>query len=149
MVAVKIRRAGALDAESLTDLVQTSGAYRGRYASIIDGYRVTPDYLSLHQVFTAVDEAGRSLGFYALILESAELDLMFVADDAQGRGIGRMLIEHMILQAAEAGLAEVRVVSHPPSVEFYERMGAKRTGVVPPSPPTVTWERPHLRFAVP
>ncbi|WP_435854632.1 GNAT family N-acetyltransferase [Streptomyces triculaminicus] len=94
----------------------------------------------------AVDTDERALGFYALVLEPPELDLAFVADDAQGRGVGRLLIEHMIGQSREAGLADVRVVSHPPAEEFYRRLGAERVRVVAPSPPKVTWERPELRF---
>jgi hypothetical protein len=52
----------------------------------------------------------------------------------------------MIGQAREAGLTDVRVVSHPPAEEFYRRLGAERVGTVAPSPPKVAWERPELRF---
>ncbi len=143
-----IRRAVEQDAERLTALVQGSGAYRGQYASIISGYRVTADYIARHRVFAAVDTAGRVLGFYALVLDPPELDLIFVADDAQGTGVGRLLVEHMIRQAEKAGLSDVRVVSHPPAEKFYRRLGAERVGTVAPSPPKVAWERPELRFAV-
>ncbi|MFC9916067.1 GNAT family N-acetyltransferase [Streptomyces sp. NPDC127197] len=146
MQSMTIRRAVAQDAERLTRLIQESGAYRGKYASIISGYRVTADYIARHRVFVAVDAVGRPLGFYALVLEPPELDLAFVADSAQGRGIGRLLIEHMVGQAREAGLTDVRVVSHPPAEEFYRRLGAERVGTVAPSPPKVAWERPELRF---
>lgn len=148
MRSATIRRAFARDAEHLTALIQASGAYRGSYASIISGYRVTPEYIDRHQVFTAADAAGRPLGFYALILDPPELDLAFVADDAQGQGIGRHLVEHMIHQAGEAGLAAVRVVAHPAAEDFYRRLGAVRVGTVAPTPPKITWERPELRFAL-
>ncbi len=143
-----IRRAVEQDAEPLTALVQGADAYRGQYTSIISGYRVTADYIDRHQVFTAVDPTGRLLGFYALVLDPPELDLIFVADDAQGMGVGRLLVEHMMGQAREAGLADVRVVSHPPAEKFYRRLGAERVGTVAPVPPKVMWERPELRFAV-
>jgi GNAT superfamily N-acetyltransferase len=146
MQSMTIRRAVVQDAERLTTLIQESGAYRGKYASIISGYRVTADYIARHRVFAAVDAVGRLLGFYALVLEPPELDLVFVADGAQGKGVGRFLIEHMIGQAREAGLTDVRVVSHPPAEEFYRRLGAERVGTVAPSPPKVAWERPELRF---
>ncbi|MFB9392245.1 GNAT family N-acetyltransferase [Streptomyces coeruleoprunus] len=146
MQSTTIRRATAQDAARLTALVRGSGAYRGTYASIISGYRVTADYIARHRVFVAVDATGRVVGFYALVLEPPELDLAFVADDAQGTGVGRLLVRHMIAQAREAGLAEVRVVAHPPAEAFYRRMGAERVGTVAPSPPRVTWERPELRF---
>ncbi|MCX4573532.1 GNAT family N-acetyltransferase [Streptomyces sp. NBC_01571] len=146
MQSTTIKRAVAQDADRPTGLVQDSGAYRGPYASIIPGYRVTADYIARHQVFVAIDEVGRLQGFYALVLESPELDLAFVADDVQGRGVGRLLIEHMLGQARAAGLRGVGVVSHPPAVAFYRRLGAVRVGTVAPAPPKVDWERPDLRF---
>jgi GNAT superfamily N-acetyltransferase len=149
MQSTKIRGAAGHDAERLTSLIRQSSAYRGTYASIISGYRVTADYIARHRVFVAVDASDRLLGFYALVLEPPELDLAFVADEAQGMGIGRLLVEHMIGQAGEAGLSSVRVVSHPPAEEFYRRLGARRVGTVAPSPPKVAWERPESRFTVP
>ncbi|QLH26379.1 GNAT family N-acetyltransferase [Streptomyces sp. Rer75] len=144
MQSTMIVRAVEQDAEPLTALVQGSGAYRGPSS----GYRVTADYIARHQVFTAVDPAGRLLGFYALVLDPPELDLIFVADDAQGMGIGRLLVEHMVGRAREVGLTDVRVVSHPPAERFYRHLGAERVGTVAPLPPKVAWERPELRFTV-
>ncbi|MEV5434484.1 GNAT family N-acetyltransferase [Streptomyces sp. NPDC052682] len=146
MQSTTIKRALAQDADRLTRLIQNSAAYRGPYASIISGYRVTADYINRHRVFVAVDAVERLQGFYALLLEPPELDLAFVADDVQGRGVGRLLIEHMLSQARAADLTEVRVVAHPPAEEFYRRLGAVRVGTVAPSPPKVDWERPELRF---
>jgi GNAT superfamily N-acetyltransferase len=147
VTSYRISRAGASDADRLTALMHESAAYQGEYASILDGYRVTEDYLATHPAFIA--EAQRDVvGFYSLIEYPAELDLMFVADSAQGTGIGAWLIEHMLGQATERGMTEIRVVSHPPAAGFYERMGARRVGVVPASPPKITWERPELVFSV-
>ncbi|GGR86623.1 N-acetyltransferase [Streptomyces aureoverticillatus] len=148
MQSTAIKRAVGQDAERLTALVRGSGAYRGQYASIISGYRVTADYIARHRVFMAVGADSRLLGFYALVLDPPELDLMFVADEAQGMGIGRLLVEHMTDQAGEAGLSDVRVVAHPPAERFYRRLGADRVGTVAPSPPKVAWERPELRFSI-
>ncbi|GAB7181653.1 N-acetylglutamate synthase GNAT family protein [Kitasatospora sp. Ki12] len=148
MTETMIRRAEAADADRLTELIQASGAYRGAYSAMIDGYRVRPDYLARHEVRMAVAEADdRLLGFYALIREPAELDLMFVADEAQGLGIGRRLIDDMLDRARAAGIASVKVVSHPPAERFYLRVGAERTGTRPPQPKT-PWEQPELRFTV-
>ncbi|MET7711357.1 GNAT family N-acetyltransferase [Streptomyces sp. NPDC005407] len=142
--AVRIRRATARDAKRLTALVRKSRAYEGRYASAIAGYRVGPDYIETHHVFLAVGENERVLGFYALILSPPELDLMFVADAAQGLGIGRRLFEHMIDDASDAGLTAVRIVSHPPAEGFYRSVGAKRIGTVSANPPAVMWDRPEM-----
>ncbi|MGW8556222.1 GNAT family N-acetyltransferase [Streptomyces tubercidicus] len=162
-----IRRAEGRDAGRLTKLVRNSRAYEGRYSSMVEGYRVGPDYIEAHRVFVAVEggadgagpgeraterEAGqgteRVWGFYALMVEPAELDLMFVADQAQGYGMGRWLIEHMLDEARRAGLDSVRVVSHPPAEGFYRSMGARLVGRVPANPPAVRWDRPELAFLV-
>lgn len=141
---VRVRRAVAGDARRLTRLVRTSRAYEGPYAHMVEGYSVGPDYIEAHAVHVAVDDAGRVLGFYALVLSPPELDLMFVADGSQGRGIGRLLIGHLREQARRAGLAAVRVVAHPPAEGFYRGVGARRTGTVEARPPAVMWDRPEL-----
>ncbi|MEU6626267.1 GNAT family N-acetyltransferase [Streptomyces litmocidini] len=149
MSDITIRRATADDSPRLTRLVRTSGAYRGDYAAMVEGYQVGGPYIEHHPVFAAVDDAdgGRVLGFYALLVDEAELDLAFVADAAQGLGIGRLLMEHMTGQARAAGLDSVRVVAHPPAEEFYLRTGAVRTGTVRPTG-RIHWERPELRYDV-
>ncbi|MEU0372862.1 GNAT family N-acetyltransferase [Streptomyces sp. NPDC006283] len=144
----RIRRAVVRDAKRLTRLVRGSGAYRGHYAPMVAGYRVGPDYVEAHEVFVAADGRGRVLGFYSLVLSPPELDLMFVADEAQGLGIGRLLVEHMTDRARAAGLHAVRVVAHPPAEGFYLSVGARRTGTVEARPPAVPWDRPELLFPI-
>ncbi|MEV0587873.1 GNAT family N-acetyltransferase [Nonomuraea sp. NPDC050310] len=144
----RVRSAVPSDAPDLTALMHASAAYRGEYAAILDGYEVTPDYLERHPAFVAVDVFGRVLGFASLLTDPPELDLLFVSDAAQGGGVGRLLVERTLERARELGLASVRVVSHPPAEAFYLRLGAERTGTVPPRPPRVTWERPDLRFVL-
>ncbi|MFI9050654.1 GNAT family N-acetyltransferase [Streptomyces sp. NPDC053427] len=131
-------------------MVQNSGAYQGPYASMVDGYRVGADYIAAHRVFVAVDDAGegRLLGFYSLIVDPPELDLMFVANDAQGAGIGRLLIAHMRGEARRAGIDHVRVVAHPPAEGFYRSVGAQRIGTEWAKPPAVMWDRPELVIPV-
>ncbi|MER5460152.1 GNAT family N-acetyltransferase [Streptomyces sp. NPDC002668] len=142
--AVRIRRAAARDAKRLTRLMRNSRAYEGPYAPMIAGYRVGPDYIETHRVFLAVGEDERLLGFYALVLSPPELDLMFVADAAQGLGIGRQLMEHLVGEARGAGLSSVRIVAHPPAEGFYRSVGANRIGTVSANPPAVMWDRPEL-----
>lgn len=146
---VRIRRAVARDAKRLTRLVRSSRAYEGPYAAMVAGYRVGPDYIETHEVYAAVGADDRLLGFYALLLAPPELDLMFVADDAQGLGIGRLLIAHMTDRARAAGLDRVRVVSHPPAEGFYRSVGALRTGTARANPPAVMWDRPELEIQIP
>ncbi|GAA3922082.1 GNAT family N-acetyltransferase [Streptomyces gulbargensis] len=148
MPDITLRRATADDSKRLTRLVRGSGAYRGDYAAMVDGYQVGAAYIEHHPVYVAVDGSDdRVLGFYALLVDEAELDLAFVADSAQGLGIGRLLMAHMIEQARAAGLTSVKVVAHPPAEEFYLRTGARRTGTVRASG-RIHWDRPELRYDV-
>jgi GNAT superfamily N-acetyltransferase len=146
--------------------VRRSGAYEGRYAAAVADYRVGRDYIEAHRTFVAVEAAeavgaadpaaavaadgpgGRILGFYSLVLAPPELDLLFVADDVQGRGIGRLLVAHMLSEARAAGLDRVKVVSHVPAEGFYRSVGAVRTGTAPANPPAVPWDRPEFEFRV-
>ncbi|MYW18687.1 GNAT family N-acetyltransferase [Streptomyces sp. SID2955] len=149
---IEIRRAVARDARRLTRLVRGSGAYAGEYAAAVAGYRVGPDYIEAHRAFVAVgaDQHGsRVLGFYSLVLAPPELDLLFVADEAQGQGIGRLLVAHMQSEARAAGLDRVRVISHVPAAGFYHRAGAVRTGTALANPPAVPWDRPEFEFRIP
>lgn len=141
---VTIRRASPQDAERLTALCHASRAYQGVYAAAIAQVQVTPGYIAQHLVFVAADREGHPLAFYSLIRDPSELDMMFVADEVQGLGIGRLLMDHMSEQARAIGLPGVRVVSHPPAEGFYRRAGAQRIGTVPANPPKTTWERPEL-----
>lgn len=123
--------------------MQGSRAYDGAYQAILDGYVLGETQLLRDRVFLA-EWNGAITGFYSLIVDGeAELDLMFVADAAHGTGLGKILFDHMCRTARDLGLAAVRIVSHPPALGFYERMGAVRVGTARPRG-RITWERPIL-----
>jgi GNAT superfamily N-acetyltransferase len=127
-------------------MMHASSAYTGDYGRILEGYAVTPDQIARDYVFLAEDAA--ILGFYSLTLApEPELDLLFVADRAQGRGIGRLLMDHVRATAASLSVPVLKIVSHPPALGFYEASGAKRTGTKPPSG-KVGWDRPILELAI-
>ncbi len=127
--------------------MQASAAYGGLYRAMISGYEVSAAQIARDHVALA-DHSGAVLGFYSLILEpEAELDLMFTADAAQGRGIGRLLMSDMAKAAAGYGARSVKIVSHPPAAGFYRRLGAVDVGTQQPSG-GVSWARPVLRLPV-
>src|SRR4051812_24551691 len=111
MGEMTISRAAGSDSVRLTTLCQSSAAYRGIYADAIATVRVTPDYIAENIVFIATSHDRQLLGFYSLVRDPPELDMMFVADSAQRGGIGRTLVQHMIEQAQQIGLRTVRVIS--------------------------------------
>ncbi|MES2059224.1 MAG: GNAT family N-acetyltransferase [Pseudomonadota bacterium] len=142
-----IRLAIPKDAEALTELMHASAAYRGSYASILDGYAITPSQIE-QGVFHVAERDGETCGFYSLTLEGEpELDLMFVADSAQSSGLGLMLFRHMTGEAKRRGIAAIKIVSHPPSVGFYQAMGAIVTGTKAPTI-KARWSRPILTLTI-
>ncbi len=144
---ITIRSAAPDDAEALTDLMHGSAAYSGSYASILDGYAVTPSQIE-QDVFHIAECDGALCGFYSLTLDGEpELDLMFVADGFHGSGLGSVLFRHMMAEARRRGVASIKIVSHPPSVGFYEAMGAVVVGTKPPTI-KATWSRPILSLAI-
>lgn len=148
MAAVMVRPGCGADADALTALMKASSAYSGQYAPLLDGYRVTEQQIARDH-FAIAEEGGQLLGFYSLTFgEEPELDLLFVADCAQGLGIGRILMGDLIEAAQARGIAAVKIVSHPPSVGFYRRQGAVQIGIKPPTG-RATWERPILTLPIP
>jgi GNAT superfamily N-acetyltransferase len=143
-----IRRALSSDALMLTQLMHECSAYRGEYAAILQGYVLAPEQLASDEIYL-LEEATTILGFYSLtnIATCPELDLMFVANESQGKKIGAMLFGHMREKAASLGVREVKIVAHPPAEAFYVRMGARPAGVKAPSG-RVTWARPILLVTV-
>jgi GNAT superfamily N-acetyltransferase len=147
LVTIAIRRATVIDHAVINAIVQGSSAYDGVYRAMLDGYEVPLTQIAQEETWLATDGAD-ALGFYSLILEpQPELDLLFVADSAQGRGVGRLLFDHMRALAAARGVAAVKIVSHPPARDFYRRMGAIEVGFAYPER-NVTWVRPVLSLPV-
>ncbi|UXN73652.1 GNAT family N-acetyltransferase [Devosia sp. A8/3-2] len=146
-ILLAIRPAERGDAQTLTTLMHQSSAYAGAYASILDGYAITPDQID-NDIFYVADLDAAIAGFYSLTLgDEPELDLMFIADHAQGTGLGAELFQHMTAEARRRGIASITIVSHPPSVGFYQRMGATIVGTKAPNM-KARWERPILRLVI-
>lgn len=149
MTAMTIGPARFDEAEVLTRMIRSSSAYDGSYRVMVANQTVDRAYIEANLVRVARGPDGTALGFYSVLVPGcgepgeAEIDFMFVADDAQGQGIGRALIDDLRVHAAALDVSRVHVVSHPPSEPFYLACGAYRIGVSPPRG-RVTWARPHL-----
>ncbi len=138
-----IRRATAEDLPTVDALMRAVSAYHGDYAPMLTGYALTAAQFASDLVFVA-EVDGTPMGFYSLIVEGEpELDLMFVADAAQGTGLGARLFAHMAEQARALGIDAVKIVSNPPAEGFYLRQGAQRIGTKRPKG-RVTWTQPIL-----
>jgi GNAT superfamily N-acetyltransferase len=89
------------------------------------------------------------MGFFSLanLPSNPELDLMFVSDHAQGKGIGRLLFDHLRTVARDHGVTRIHIVAHPPAEQFYLRMGASRIGTKEAGG-KVSWARPVLSLDI-
>ena len=145
---IAIRRATPSDQRELNVIIQSSRAYDGPYRAILDGYELTRAQILEDHVYVA-EVDGHVSGFYSLVADDAgaELDLLFVADAAQGRGVGSALLRHLKSQAASLGIKSVKIISHPPALQFYLNAGAEEEGIVSPHG-RITWDRPLLRLRV-
>lgn len=76
---------------------------------------------------------GRIVGYAGTFAVGPEVDVqtVAVAADAQGRGIGRLLVQHLVEHARQAGARvlhlEVRA-DNAPALALYERLGFVATG---------------------
>jgi GNAT superfamily N-acetyltransferase len=150
---LRTRDAWSTDGPELTRMVRGSGAYDGEYRVMVAPLLIDDGYLAANPTRVCVDEQGTIVGFASLLVPGrgvageAELDFMFVADDRQGRGIGRALVDDVVAISKEMGIARLHIVSHPPSEGFYRSVGAVRVGEIPPAG-RITWSRPLLRLDI-
>ena len=136
---VRIRPAHPGEAEVLTDLAYASKRFWGYPEEELDAccgpLTVSADYIREYAVFVAEDDTT-SLGFFSLIPTDRtgviELDHFWVRPDGMGRGVGRAMFWRARDEALRRGMRTIFIVSDPNAEEFYLRMGATRTGEVPP-----------------
>ena len=140
-----LRRAELGDCQALTALMLRSRAYNGRYREMVENYPVTETMVGNGEVWLAEREQ-RIVAFYRLDIGNADLDLMFVDDSEQGKGIGRLIFAHLKSFAASCGIGHVTIVAHPPAADFYRRMGAVDVGVSRAKSAN-RWDRPILQLA--
>jgi GNAT superfamily N-acetyltransferase len=144
-----IRRAEEADLATLRAMMAGSNGYgRPEELAMIQTFARDWWFTADDQVWVMTDAAG-IVGFYALVVDAIgwELDLFFIANDRQGRGLGRALFDDMTARARGLGAAEVRIRANPSAADFYSRMGALAAGFEPPSN-KVSWPRPIFKAAI-
>jgi GNAT superfamily N-acetyltransferase len=136
---LQIREATAADADVLAPLLAVLG-YETSPAVLrerLAGFRRADP---AGRVLAAFDGAGRALGFLTLhhtpVLHRptavGRITAMAVNPAAQGRGVGRLLVEAAERLCREAGLARIEVtsgLSHTPAYDFYRHLGYADHGV--------------------
>lgn len=130
---MKIVNAKPHDAEALTEIAHAAKRHWGYPESWIAAWRdiltMRPEFIAANVACVAIDEERR-LGFYVLTTEAdgIHLDHLWVVPAAMGRGIGRALFEHAMMQARGLGFDSIKIEADPNAEGFYQRMDARRTG---------------------
>ena len=130
---MQITRANPPDAEALTEIAHAAKQHWGYPKKWIRAWRdvltMRPEFLAANTAFIA-SEQDRPVGFYVLTTEdnSIHLDHLWILPAAMGRGIGRVLFEHAVMQARNLGFDSMKIEADPNAEGFYRRMGARRTG---------------------
>ncbi|MFI9722526.1 GNAT family N-acetyltransferase [Streptomyces sp. NPDC052396] len=130
---VLLRPARPDESQALTSLMRRSKAHWGYPQAFLDRVRdqltITPAAIRDERVMVA-ERAGAAIGFYQLTGRPpcAHLEDLFLAPEVIGTGLGRLLWEHALASAAEAGCQELTLESDPHAEPFYLRMGAQRIG---------------------
>jgi putative acetyltransferase len=75
-----------------------------------------------------VEDGGRVVGYVSLAPSTFEIDSVYVAPEAAGRGVGRVLMEHILDVAREHRLETVWLDASSNAIPFYQRMGFVVTG---------------------
>ena len=134
--SVRLRAARDDEAETLSLLALRSKGHWGYdeafMAACADELRMNPGEMAARRT-TVAEEDGALLGFTTLEGEAPQgvLGMLFVEPEAIGRGLGRLLYQHVLDRARELGFDRLTIDADPNAEPFYLAMGAVRIGDVP------------------
>ena len=130
LFAQHIRPAQPTEATQLTTLALQSKAYWGYDEAFMLACRaeltVTAQRIAAQPTYV-LEQGGHIYGFYMLDRDRAplvELDFLFVAPQAIGRGYGRRLMDHAVATALSFGDEILYIQSDPNAEGFYRACGA-------------------------
>jgi len=119
---IVVRKARITDIEEIRTLVMT---YAQKHEMLPRSLRYL--YENLRNYFVAENGDGHVLGCGALQVSwegLAEVKSVAVREDLRGKGIGRMIVNRCLQEAAELRVPRVFVLSFVP--EFFEKLGFRR-----------------------
>jgi len=129
-----IRPARPTEADRLTQVAHAAKRHWGYPEAWMAAWRealtFTPGWTAAHPVWVATEADDVPVACVALRVDgdAAEVEHLWVAPAAMGRGLGRALFEHAARAACEQGAVALFIDSDPSAEPFYQRMGAERVG---------------------
>ncbi|WP_052849362.1 GNAT family N-acetyltransferase [Streptomyces avicenniae] len=131
---VRIRPARRDEGPTLSALAMRSKAHWGYDAAFMAACRAELTITAARTERSAIAELDGALaGFVTLDggPPEGEIGMMFVAPEAMGRGIGRLLFTHAADTARAAGCTSLLIDADPHAEGFYRAMGGVRIGEMP------------------
>ncbi|MEY9972139.1 N-acetylglutamate synthase-like GNAT family acetyltransferase [Lysinibacillus sp. RC46] len=129
-----IRTAKIQDCYLLSNLAYKSKAYWGYTEDFLqqckDDLTVTKEYIEKNPVYV-MESDNKIVAFYSFTINELKLDALFIDPDYIGKGLGRMIWDHLLNKAKELGISEFTLDSEPNAEGFYLKMGAKNIGSTP------------------
>ena len=126
-----IRPARAGEEAALTELAVRSKGHWGHDADFLERARaeltLRPGDLD-RWIVRVAERAGEVVGFSAVDVAGAELEMLFVEPAAIGTGAGGALLRDALAQAAGAGLQALLIEADPDAEPFYLAAGAEPCG---------------------
>ncbi len=130
---LNIARACAQDSTLLREICIQSKGYWGYpdhlMSQLARSTIITPESIARDVVYKAcLDEF--TVGWYRLLPQApiAILDDLWVLPEFVGKGIGRALFQHAVIQAQSLGALAIELDADPNALPFYERMGCSVIG---------------------
>lgn len=131
---VEPEESGLLDEMTLAGI-----RHWGHHEKFPDAYNGLANDLESHDIGAShvyvVEDDGEVVAFYEIVdrADHVELLRMFQVVERIGTGLGRLMWEHAVAEAAEVG-DRMMIVSDPMASGFYEKMGAARERSFEPVP---------------
>jgi GNAT superfamily N-acetyltransferase len=131
--SLTLRDAQVGDCAALSALAFASKASWGYDAAFMEACRAALTILpeNLRNARIRIADEKTMVGFHGVMGE--ELEWLFVAPAAQGRGVGAALLADACEVAATAGVRELFIEADPFAAAFYEHRGARLVGERPSS----------------
>jgi GNAT superfamily N-acetyltransferase len=151
---VNVRSARPTESEELSALAASAKALWGyserQLALWSSELRISRESIVSEPTFVA-EEHARPVGVAQLDTKTLPwaVECLWVHPSAVGRGVGTLLVQHLLAHARANGQSALRVDSDPNAEAFYLHLGARRVGeVAAPIEGQPTRTRPQLMLGV-
>lgn len=133
---MNIEKAISSDHQILTEITKKAKAYWGYSDEQIEKWSqfltVTPVYIDANGVYKLTVE-NKLAGYYSFLYENektVKLDNLFVLPEYIGKGFGKILMKHFLLEIAKTSINKIILNSEPNAEQFYAKLGFVKTGQI-------------------